>query len=60
MVVRLVRELNQRGFTYQDIVVLTCLGVSNSVFSEREKVGNVSLRRFTGDYDLFGNQREHP
>ena len=26
------------------------------MFSDQEKVGNVSLRRFTGDYDLFGNQ----
>ena len=56
IVSRLVRNLNRRGFAYHDIVVLTCRGVANSVFSEREKVGNVSLRRFTGDYDLFGNQ----
>ena len=56
IVSRLVRDLNRRGFAYHDIVLLTCRGVANSVFSEREKVGNVSLRRFTGDYDLFGNQ----
>lgn len=56
IVSRLVRNLNRRGFAYHDIVVLTCRGVANSVFSEQEKVGNVSLRRFTGDYDLFGNQ----
>ena len=56
IVSRLVRNLNRRGFAYHDIIVLTCRGVANSVFSEREKVGNVSLRRFTGDYDLFGNQ----
>ncbi|HEX9781645.1 MAG TPA: ATP-binding domain-containing protein, partial [Opitutaceae bacterium] len=42
--------------TYDDIVILTCRGVANSVFSEREKVGAVKLRRFTGGYDLFGNQ----
>ena len=56
IVSRLVRNLNRRGFAYHDIVVLTCRGVGNSVFSEQDKVGNVSLRRFTGDYDLFGNQ----
>ena len=56
IVSRLVRDLNRRGFAYHDIVVLTCRGVGNSVFSEQEKVGNVRLRRFTGDYDLFGNQ----
>ena len=56
IVSRLVRDLNRRGFAYHDIVVLTCRGATNSVFSEQERVGNVSLRRFTGDYDLFGNQ----
>ena len=43
-------------FDHHDIVVLTCHGVGNSVFSTCEKVGNVRLRRFTGDCDLFGNQ----
>ena len=56
IVSRLVRNLDRRGFAYHYIVVLTCRGVGNSVFSEQEKVGNVRLRRFTGDYDLFGNQ----
>ena len=56
IVSQLIRNLNRRGFAYHDIVVLTCHGVGNSLFSEQEKVGNVSLRRFTGDYDLFGNQ----
>ena len=36
--------------------MLTCHGVGNSVFSACEKVGKVRLRRFTDDYDLFGNQ----
>ena len=56
IVARLVRDLNRRGFDHHDIVVLTCHGVGNSVFSTCEKVGQVRLRRFTGDYDLFGNQ----
>ena len=56
IVARLVRDLNRRGFDHHDIVVLTCRGVANSVFSTCEKVGNLRLRRFTGDYDLFGNQ----
>ena len=37
-------------------MVLTCRGAANSVFSTCEKVGKVRLRRFTGNYDLFGNQ----
>ena len=56
IVARVVRDLNRRGFDHRDIVVLTCHGVGNSVFSACEKVGKVRLRRFTGDYDLFGNQ----
>ena len=30
--------------------------MGRSIFSEMERVGNCRLRRFTGDYDLFGNQ----
>ena len=56
IVARLVRNLNRRGFAYHDIVVLSCRGVANSVFSDQERLGNVTLRRFTGAYDLFGNQ----
>ena len=56
IVARLVRNLNRRGFAYHDIVVLSCRGVANSVFSDQETLGSVRLRRFTGAYDLFGNQ----
>ena len=56
IVARLVRNLNRRGFTYHDIVVLSCRGIANSIFSGQEKIGSVRLRRFTGAYDLFGNQ----
>ena len=31
-------------------------GFNNSVLSGRERVGNYTLNRFTGDYDLLGNQ----
>jgi hypothetical protein len=53
---RVVKGLLGRGFGYDDIVILTCRGVGSSVFSARKKVGNVPLRRFTGEYDHFGNQ----
>lgn len=53
---RVIAELRGKGFDYSNIVLLTLRGVSNSVFSDRDRVGNVSLRRFTGEYDLFGNQ----
>jgi superfamily I DNA/RNA helicase len=56
IVARLVDGLLRKGFAHNEIVVLTMRGRKSSVFSERERVGNFTLRRFTGDYDLFGNQ----
>jgi len=56
IVARLIDSLLRKGFTHNEIVVLTMRGLKNSVFSERERVGNFTLRRFTGEYDLFGNQ----
>ncbi len=55
-VARIIDGLLQKGFTHDEIVVLTLRGVQHSVFSTRERVGNFTLRRFTGEYDLFGNQ----
>jgi hypothetical protein len=52
----IVNELTRRGFKHSDIVILTCRGVGNSVFSERQRVGGQTLRQFTNEYDLFGNQ----
>lgn len=49
------RLLNQR-FRLQDIVILSCRGVANTVFADIERVGNRHLKRFTNTYDLLGNQ----
>jgi hypothetical protein len=46
----------KQGFRPEQIALLTCRGVTNSVFSSDERVGGLPLRRFTGDYDLLGNQ----
>ncbi len=56
VVARVLQELLHRGFTYDDMAVLTCRGVRGSVFSELDTVGGVSLRRFTEKYDASGNQ----
>jgi superfamily I DNA and RNA helicase len=56
VVTRLVQDLLRLGFTYADIVVLTCRGVRSSVFSALDEVGGVSLRRVTREYDPAGNQ----
>ena len=49
-------NLLARGFSYDDIVVLTCRGMGSSTFSDLDKVGSHTLARFTGDYDSEGNQ----
>ncbi len=55
-VAKIVQNLVRRGFSYNDIVIITCRGVHNSVFSDLDRVGKIKLRRFTGDYDSHGNQ----
>lgn len=56
LVDEIVRELMKKGFANKDIVVLTCRGVQNSVFSEAKQLGGLPARRFTGEYDSQGNQ----
>ena len=60
IVARVLQGLVRRGFAPDDIVLLTCRGVGNSVFSELEQVGGLRLRRFLGDYDADGNQVRTP
>jgi hypothetical protein len=56
VVARIVEKLLKDGFDYEDIVLLTCKGQANSVFSSKDKVGDLAVRRFTGSYNQFGNQ----
>jgi superfamily I DNA and RNA helicase len=56
IVVKAVQNLVQRGFSHDDIVVLTCRGVQGSVFSQLDTIGGVGLRHFTGEYDSQGRQ----
>lgn|GEM_PF-6363299 len=55
-VAKIVQKLVRRGFSHDDMVIITCRGAHNSVFSEIEQVGGIRLRHFTGDYDIQGNQ----
>ena len=57
IVSKLVSDLVGQGLSHSEIAIITMRGHSSSVFSERERVGNFTLRRFTNEYDLFGNQR---
>lgn len=51
-----VQNLMRHGFSHDDIVVISCRGAQNSVFSNLVKVGGVGLRHFTGEYDSTGRQ----
>lgn len=61
IVARLVADLLRQGFEPGQIVVLTTRhvatpGTPRSALDGRDRVGNYRLRRFTGTYDLLGNQ----
>ena len=55
-VAAIVSDLLKQGFRHEDIVVLSLRGVSGATLSGAERVGNFTLRRPTGTYDLLGNQ----
>jgi hypothetical protein len=56
IVAGIVRDHLKRGFTYEDIVVVSLRGISAAFFDGLERVGGYSVRRFTGEYDGLGNQ----
>jgi hypothetical protein len=56
LVGRIVGRLLGQRFRAQDIAVLSCRGLERTVFKDIQRIGNHTLARFTGTYDLFGNQ----
>ena len=56
LVSRTVSELLARKFAPQDIVILSMRGIGNTCLGDRVRVGNHTLKRFSGEYDLLGNQ----
>lgn len=55
-----VAELLGRGFKPSEIVILTMKGVERATLGKAARVGRYTLSRFTGDYDVFGNQTVTP
>jgi len=51
-----VGELRRIGFRPEDIVLVTMRGHANSPLSDRDRLGNFTIRSFTGKYDGNGNQ----
>jgi superfamily I DNA and RNA helicase len=53
---KIVGRLLSDRFKQTQIAVLSCKGLNSTVFKDIQRVGNHTLSRFTGQYDLFGNQ----
>jgi hypothetical protein len=56
IVAQIVSDHLKRGFSYEDIVVVSLRGISSAFFEGLQKIDSYTLRRFTGDYDELGNQ----
>ena len=56
LVAKTVADLLSRGFAAEDIVILSIRGIGRTGLGVRKRVGNYTLRRFAGEYDLLGNQ----
>lgn len=65
LVAKVIGDLLGRGFSHSQIAVLTTHhvvtpGATRSVLDGPTRLGNYRLRRFTGEYDLLGNQLTTP
>jgi hypothetical protein len=56
IVAGIVRDHLKRGFSYEDIVVVSLRGIKSAFFDGLENVGAYTAKRFTGEYDNLGNQ----
>jgi hypothetical protein len=55
-IAQIIDRLLRKEFANAETVMLTLSVMRTSVFSESGRVGNFPLRKFTGEYDLSGNQ----
>ena len=53
---RLLGSLLNRRFKLADVVILSMRGLATTSFKDVQRVGQWTVSRFTGEYDLFGNQ----
>ena len=56
LVSRTVSRLLAKRFRPEDIVILSMKGIRHACLADRSRVGNHTLRHFSGEYDLLGNQ----
>lgn len=48
---RVLLERMRQGFEQEQIVIVSLRGAASSAFSALDRIGDVALRRFTGEYD---------
>jgi hypothetical protein len=51
-----INELLKLGFDHEEIAIVSCIGMRQSLFSRCERLGPLPVRRFTGKYDVTGRQ----
>jgi len=59
-VAAVVTDLLKSGFRHGDIAILSLRGLSAATLAREKRVGNYTLSRPTGEYDLLGNQVFEP
>jgi hypothetical protein len=57
---KLVGRLLGQRFEPRQIAVLSCRGLTSTALRDVQRVGNYTLARFSGEYDMFGNQIPTP
>lgn len=55
-VAQIVTDLLRQGFKHADIAVLSLSSLERASLRQAQRIGSYTVRRFTGDYDLLGNQ----
>ena len=56
LVGKIITDLVSRGFAHSDIVILSLRGMAHASLMSATRVGTHSLSRFSGNYDVLGNQ----
>ena len=53
---KLVQDFIKAGFKHDEIVVLTMKGLTRSILNNIDKIGGLTIKKFTSEYDSKGNQ----
>jgi hypothetical protein len=54
LVTHQIKELVKHGFKYEDIVIISMKSLPKTVFNEYDKLQNIELRKFTGNFTSDG------